>query len=78
MGVVKKEKAKQLLAENNCENFDLLINEIKVRFKECRVIFLIGSSGGGSGSAMLPATKKDSLQKQIRSYAWLHVRLMIM
>lgn len=51
-------KAKQLLAENNCENFDLLINEIKVRFKDCRVIFLIGSSGGGSGSAMLPSIKK--------------------
>ena len=57
----ERKKAKQLLAENNCENFDLLINEIKVRFKECRVIFLIGSSGGGSGSAMLPATKKRLL-----------------
>lgn len=54
----ERKKAKQLLAENNCENFDLLINEIKERFKECRVIFLIGSSGGGSGSAMLPAIKK--------------------
>lgn len=53
----ERKKAKQLLAENNCENFDLLINEIKERFKECRVIFLIGSSGGGSGSAIVPATK---------------------
>lgn len=54
----ERKKAKQLLAENNCENFDLLVNEIKVRFKDCRVIFLIGSSGGGSGSAMLPSIKK--------------------
>lgn len=54
----ERKKAKQLLAENNCENFDLLINEIKEKFKDCRVIFLIGSSGGGSGSAMLPAVKK--------------------
>lgn len=54
----ERKKAKQLLAENNCENFDLLINEIKERFKDCRVIFLIGSSGGGSGSAMLPSIKK--------------------
>ena len=54
----ERKKAKQLLAENNCENFDLLINEIKERFKECHVIFLMGSSGGGSGSAMVPATKK--------------------
>lgn len=54
----ERKKAKQLLAENNCENFDLLINEIKDRFKECRVIFLIGSSGGGSGSTMLPSIKK--------------------
>lgn len=54
----ERKKAKQLLAENNCENFDLLINEIKARFKDCRVIFLIGSSGGGSGSAMLPSIKK--------------------
>lgn len=54
----ERKKAKQLLAENNCENFDLLINEIKERFKECRVIFLIGSSGGGSGSAIVPAAKK--------------------
>lgn len=53
----ERKKAKQLLAENNCENFDLLINEIKERFRECRVIFLIGSSGGGSGSAIVPATK---------------------
>lgn len=54
----ERKKAKQLLAENNCENFDPLINEIKERFKDCRVIFLIGSSGGGSGSAMLPSIKK--------------------
>lgn len=54
----ERKKAKQLLAENNCENFDLLVNEIKERFKECHVIFLMGSSGGGSGSAMVPATKK--------------------
>lgn len=54
----ERKKAKQLLAENNCENFDLLINEIKERFRECRVIFLMGSSGGGSGSAIVPATKK--------------------
>ena len=54
----ERKKAKQLLAENNCENFDLLINEIKERFKDCRIIFLIGSSGGGSGSAIVPATKK--------------------
>lgn len=58
MEVARKEKkAKQLLAENNCENFDLLINEIKERFKDCRVIFLMESSGGGSGSAIVPATK---------------------
>ena len=43
------------MAENDCENFDLLINEIKERFRECKVIFLIASSGGGSGSGMLPA-----------------------
>lgn len=54
----ERKKAKQLLAENDCENFDLLINEIKERFKECKVIFLMGSSGGGSGSAIVPATKK--------------------
>ena len=54
----ERKKAKQLLADNNCENFDLLINEIKERFKECRVIFLVGSSGGGSGSAIVPATKR--------------------
>lgn len=53
----ERKKAKQLLAENNCENFDMLINEIKERFKDCRVIFLMGSSGGGSGSAIVPATK---------------------
>lgn len=57
----ERKKAKQLLAENNCENFDLLINEIKERFKDSRAIFLIGSSGGGSGSAMLPAVKKRLL-----------------
>lgn len=51
-----RKRAKQLLAENDCENFDLLINEIKERFIECKVIFLIASSGGGSGSGMLPAT----------------------
>lgn len=54
----ERKKAKQLLAENDCENFDLLINEIKERFKECHIIFLIGSSGGGSGSAIVPATKR--------------------
>ena len=53
----ERRKAKQLLADNNCENFDLLVNEIKERFKDCRVIFLIGSSGGGSGSAIVPAIK---------------------
>ena len=53
----ERKKAKQLLAENNCENFDLLINEIKERFTDCQVIFLIGSSGGGSGSAIVPAVK---------------------
>ena len=57
----ERKKAKQLLAENNCENFDLLINEIKERFGDCRIIFLMGSSGGGSGSAMLPAIKKRLL-----------------
>lgn len=50
-----RRKAKQLLAENDCENFDLLINEIKERFRKCKVIFLMASSGGGSGSGMLPA-----------------------
>lgn len=54
----ERKKAKQLLANNDCENFDLLINEIKDRFKECKIIFLIGSSGGGSGSAIVPATKR--------------------
>lgn len=54
----ERRKAKQLLAENDCENFDLLINEIKERFKDCQAIFLMGSSGGGSGSAIVPATKK--------------------
>lgn len=53
----ERKKAKLLLAENNCENFDLLVNEIKERFKDCKVIFLIGSSGGGSGSAIVPAIK---------------------
>ena len=52
----ERKKAKQL-AENNCENFDLLVNEIKEKFKDCKVIFLIGSSGGGSGSAIVPAIK---------------------
>lgn len=50
-----RRKVKQLLAENDCENFDLLINEIKERFRKCKVIFLMASSGGGSGSGMLPA-----------------------
>lgn len=50
-----RKRVKQLLAENDCENFDLLINEIKERFKNCKIIFLIASSGGGSGSGMLPA-----------------------
>ncbi len=53
----ERKKAKQLLAENNCENFDLLVNEIKERFKDCQVIFIVGSSGGGSGSAIVPAIK---------------------
>ena len=53
----ERKKARQLLAENNCENFNLLINEIEERFKDCKVIFLIGSSGGGSGSAIVPAVK---------------------
>lgn len=53
----ERKRAKQLLAENNYENFNLLINEIKERFKDCQVIFLIGSSGGGSGSAIVPAIK---------------------
>ena len=46
-----------MLAENNYENFDLLVNEIKERFKDCQVIFIVGSSGGGSGSAIVPAVK---------------------
>ena len=50
----ERKKAKQLLAENDCENFNLLINEIKERFKDCRAIFLMGSSGGSSGSAIVP------------------------
>ena len=58
-----RKKAKQLLAENNCENFNLLINEIKERFKDCKVIFLIASSGGGSGSGMLPAIAQRLLSK---------------
>lgn len=53
----ERKRAKQLLAENNYQNFNLLINEIKERFKDCQVIFLIGSSGGGSGSAIVPAIK---------------------
>lgn len=58
-----RKKAKQLLAENDCENFDLLINEIKERFAECKIIFLIASSGGGSGSGMLPATAQRLLNE---------------
>lgn len=58
-----RKKAKQLLANNNCENFDLLVNEIKERFAECRVIFLIASSGGGSGSGMLPAIAHRLIQE---------------
>lgn len=50
-----RKKAKLLLAENDCENFDLLVNEIVDRFRKCKIIFLIASSGGGSGSGMLPA-----------------------
>ena len=58
-----RKKAKQLLAENDCENFDLLINEIKERFKNCKIIFLIASSGGGSGSGMLPAIAQRLLNE---------------
>lgn len=50
-----RKRVKQLLAQNDCENFDLLINEVKERFRDCTVIFLVASSGGGSGSGMLPA-----------------------
>lgn len=57
----ERKKAKQLLADNDCENFDLLVNEIKERFRECKIVFLMASSGGGSGSAMLPAIKKRLL-----------------
>lgn len=53
----ERKKAKLLLAENNCENFNMLVNEIKERFKNCQVIFIVGSSGGGSGSAIVPAIK---------------------
>ncbi len=58
-----RKKAKQLLAENNYENFDLLINEIEERFKDCKIIFLIASSGGGSGSGMLPAIAQRLLSE---------------
>lgn len=58
-----RKRAKQLLAENDCENFNLLINEIKERFKECKIIFLIASSGGGSGSGMLPAIAQRVLDE---------------
>ena len=59
----ERKKAKQLLAENDCENFDLLINEIKERFKNCKVIFLIASSGGGSGSGVLPAVTQRLIEE---------------
>lgn len=49
-----RKKAKQLLANNDYENFDLLVNEIKEQFTQCEIIFLAASSGGGSGSGMLP------------------------
>lgn len=58
-----RKRAKQLLAENDCENFDLLINEVKERFKDCKIIFLIASSGGGSGSGMLPAIAQRLLNE---------------
>lgn len=58
-----RKKAKKLLAENNCENFDLLINEIVERFRKCKIIFLIVSSGGGSGSGMLPAITQRLLNE---------------
>lgn len=58
-----RKKAKQLLAANECENFDLLINEIKERFRDCKIIFLIASSGGGSGSGMLPAIEQRLLSE---------------
>lgn len=58
-----RKKAKQLLAQNDCENFNLLINEIKERFRDCKVIFLIASSGGGSGSGMLPAIAQRLLNE---------------
>lgn len=58
-----RKKAKQLLANNDCENFDLLVNEIKERFAGCKVIFLVASSGGGSGSGMLPAIAHRLIQE---------------
>lgn len=58
-----RKKAKQLLADNECENFNLLINEIKERFRDCKIIFLIASSGGGSGSGMLPAIEQRLLSE---------------
>lgn len=54
----ERKKTKELLAGNDCENFDLLVNEIKERFKDCEVIFLIASSGGGFGSGSLPSIKR--------------------
>lgn len=58
-----RKKAKQLLAQNDCENFNLLLNEIEERFRECKIIFLISSSGGGSGSGMLPAITRRLLEE---------------
>lgn len=54
----ERKRTKELLADNDCQNFDLLINEIKERFKDCAVIFLVASSGGGFGSGSLPSIKK--------------------
>lgn len=58
-----RKKVKRLLADNGGENFNLLINEIKERFTDCKVIFLIASSGGGSGSGMLPAIEQRLLSE---------------
>ena len=58
-----RKRVKQLLAENDLENFTLLINEVKERFKDCKIIFLIASSGGGSGSGMLPAVAHKLLNE---------------
>lgn len=58
-----RKKAKQLLADNDCENFNLLINETKEKFADCKIIFLIASSGGGSGSGMLPAIEQRLLNE---------------